>query len=184
MYEALKGDPFYVALEQSAKGDREAMVAYYLFSIAEARRYGRVCVLPEGLIGISVWSVPLNSKLTQEKSIQKSEFIKSTMGETAFTRYSNICASMARATKSVTDHGDWYLSIAGVRPEHQGKGFGKQMIEPVLREADRLGVASYLETFTEKSMPFYERLGYRQVASFEEPTSAARYWLMRRCGDF
>ncbi|MEM9845484.1 MAG: GNAT family N-acetyltransferase, partial [Pseudomonadota bacterium] len=65
-------------------------------------------------------------------------------------------------------------------PAHQGKGLGPQLILPVLEEADATGVATYLETFSKRNMPFYERLGYRTLAAFEESVTGATYRIMRR----
>ena len=74
----------------------------------------------------------------------------------------------------------WYLSIVGVLPDYQGRGLGGELIRPVLAQTDAIGVATYLETFTPRNMSFYERLGYREAGSFEEPTIGDRYWLMLR----
>ncbi|MEM6578768.1 MAG: GNAT family N-acetyltransferase [Pseudomonadota bacterium] len=156
------------------------MIDYYSVSIAEARRYGRVCELPEGFRGISVWSLPLSSYDAEKKSDAKKAFIQSRMGAEAFQTYSDICCSMARQTEAVTEKTDWYLSIAGISPAYQSQGFGPQIIRPVLTEADAADIGSYLETFTERNMPFYARLGYQVIASFEEPVIGARYWVMRR----
>lgn len=156
------------------------MIDYMSFSIDEARRYGRVCALPAEYAGISVWALPLSPNAAERKATDKSDFIRKMMGAGALRTYSDICTNMAQQTKTVTEKTDWYLSIAGVHPAHQGKGLGPQLILPVLEEADATGVATYLETFSKRNMPFYERLGYRTLAAFEESVTGATYRIMRR----
>ncbi|MEM6481277.1 MAG: GNAT family N-acetyltransferase [Pseudomonadota bacterium] len=156
------------------------MIDYFLYSISEGRRHGRVCALSHNLVGVSVWSLPLPPVEAEQKASRKQDFMRKSIGEEAAQIYLEICNNMSGRTARVTKPSDWYLSIAGVLPEHQGKGLGQQLIRPVLQEADAAGVASYLETFTARNTPFYERLGYKPLASFEEPVTGATYWVMRR----
>jgi predicted acetyltransferase len=74
----------------------------------------------------------------------------------------------------------WYLSIVGIKPEFQGKGLGAQLINEVLKETDKLGLPTYLETFTPRNISFYHRLGYQTAASFLEPLTNATYWVLLR----
>ena len=78
------------------------------------------------------------------------------------------------------DKSFWYLSILGVLPDFQGKGFGPGLIRSILERTDSLKIPTYLETFTPRNMSFYKRLGYHEIKSFAEPTVNARYWLMIR----
>ncbi|MBT8346847.1 MAG: hypothetical protein KJO28_11155 [Desulfofustis sp.] len=39
---------------------------------------------------------------------------------------------------------------------------------------------TFLETFTPRSTPFYERIDYQVVGRIHEPTSKADYWVMVR----
>ena len=75
---------------------------------------------------------------------------------------------------------DWYLSILGVLPEQQGRGVGRSLVEPVLEDADAADIATYLETFAPRSIPFYQRLGYEILGEIREPVTGSDYWLMRR----
>lgn len=58
------------------------------------------------------------------------------------------------------------LEFFGVTPGAQGAGIGTALIEHGHRRADELGVASYLETFSEPNVGYYERRGYRTVGTF------------------
>ncbi len=53
--------------------------------------------------------------------------------------------------------------MLGVRPDAQRRGLGSKLIEPVLRRADRDGVACYLETSDRANVAYYERFGFKVV---------------------
>ena len=183
LFLSLSDDPFYRTLKArsvNSAGAREAMLRYFDYSIFEAAQFGHLCQLPEERAGVSLWSVPLPDVDQQRKSHDKKQFIRDHMGQEALTTYEQIGAFMASASNHVVDPTDWYLSILGVHPKFQGQGRGGDLVRPVLGLTDQTGVASYLETFTPRNMPFYERLGFRKIASFSEPVTGSDYWVMRR----
>jgi GNAT superfamily N-acetyltransferase len=54
----------------------------------------------------------------------------------------------------------YYLEFVGVDPAHQGKGFGAQILQPMLDRCDREGLPAYLESSNEANLAFYHRLGF------------------------
>ena len=54
----------------------------------------------------------------------------------------------------------WYLAILGTATEHQGKGVGSALIEPILTKCDAEGIPAYLESSKESNIPFYNRHGF------------------------
>jgi GNAT superfamily N-acetyltransferase len=84
-----------------------------------------------------------------------------------------------RASVSVPSEA-WYLSIIGIDPAAQGQGIGAWLLKPTLAEADAAGAVCYLETYSPRNVRFYERLGFRSVASHLEPCTGATYIIMRR----
>ena len=77
--------------------------------------------------------------------------------------------------------GHWYLLLLGVEPGAQGTGLGGRLMAPMLREADEVGRAVYLETSTASNLPFYERHGFRVVGERRVPGGHG-YWGMARGG--
>ncbi len=73
----------------------------------------------------------------------------------------------------------WYLMALGVEPSKQGKGIGEALIEPVLSRADGEGSPCYLETFNERSLPFYKRHGF-QIAGGGNIPGGPDFWTMIR----
>ena len=60
----------------------------------------------------------------------------------------------------------WYLEILGVHPDHQGKGLGSALMQPVLERCEAEGLPAYLESSTDRSAPLYRRLGFEEFDRF------------------
>lgn len=53
-----------------------------------------------------------------------------------------------------------YLPFIGVRPGHQGRGLGTELLRPLLHRADSAGLACYLEASNPRCARLYRRLGF------------------------
>ncbi len=182
LYEALRPDPYFAALEQWAAHPpgREAMLDYYDFSMREAAEYGRL-FFPEGeASGVSVWLLPQTPERAAQRKAAREEFLLQRFGTLALSRYRAAMINMTANAGHLVDEAAWYLSIVGVLPAHQNRGLGAELVGAVLRESDRQGVATWLETFVPRNRPFYRRLGYRIVGEFSEPVTGSPYALLVR----
>lgn len=183
LYEALKDDPFYIAIERSI-GDHEhakhKMLKYFDYSIYESQKYGEI-VIPEGsAYGVSVWAKPIADDAEVKRTKEKKAFLLHELGENTLDTYNKIVYFMSDKAKSLICSKAWYLSIVGILPTFQGKGYGSNLITPILSQTDRLDVPTYLETFTPRTKKFYRQLGYSEIGTFFEPTTQAEYSIMMR----
>ncbi len=181
LYQALKPDPYFAALESWVGNGsaHETMLAYYEFSMLEAREFGRL-YLPVGEHGVSVWLRPLSSARAEEKKRKREAFLRERFGDGVLERYQQIMRLMDANAEPLVGKDAWYLSIVGVLPDYQNQGLGAGLINPVLKESDRAGACTYLETFTPRNKTFYARLGYEEVGTFHEPVTGAAYTVMVR----
>jgi GNAT superfamily N-acetyltransferase len=184
LYDALTDDSFYQTLEAAASVDpetaRQAMIRYLDYSMIEAEEYGQLCFPEDRTAGAAIWSKPLDTAIQKSLSAQKKAFVSEHMGERCCKVYAAITGYMHSHTMTVVEADCWYLSIIGISPALQGHGIGAEMMKSVLEQTDRAGIATFLETFTPRNEPFYERLGYVNRARFFEPTTGARYAVMWR----
>lgn len=74
---------------------------------------------------------------------------------------------------------DWmYLKMAGVHPDHQGKGLGGAVIRAGLARAAERGVPSVLETATPSNVGLYQRLGYSVLSEWDVAGGGPHFWTM------
>jgi GNAT superfamily N-acetyltransferase len=73
----------------------------------------------------------------------------------------------------------WYLDIVGTAPDHQGKGAGSALLQPVLSTCDAEGVAAYLVSSNVANLPFYERHGFRVTSEVRIPDGPVLYPMWR-----
>ncbi|KAH7128599.1 hypothetical protein B0J11DRAFT_525333 [Dendryphion nanum] len=57
---------------------------------------------------------------------------------------------------------NWYLALCAVHPDHQGQGFGRQLVEWGLREAEKENVHASVMSSDGKT-EFYLRCGFQEV---------------------
>jgi GNAT superfamily N-acetyltransferase len=71
-----------------------------------------------------------------------------------------------RQHAELTEGPHFRLEFFGVVPERQGTGLGTALIDHGHRRADELGLSTYLETFADRNVRFYERRGYEVAREF------------------
>jgi hypothetical protein len=74
----------------------------------------------------------------------------------------------------------WYLAFVGIEPGEQRRGLGRQLLEPVLEQADRTSHLCYLETPFPDTRPFYLKLRFNETAVLRPVAGAPPIWTMTR----
>lgn len=184
LYDAFQAEPFYLAIAQARdnqqESEKEALLKYFDFSIREAKKYGVFYTLDNAAIGASIWHKPQTDEGYHQQEMEKKVFLKDHFGEKSVAVYKEITNVMETMEETIIEDHYWYLSILAVAKAFQGQGFGRQLLTPILAEADKLGVPTFLETFTEVNLVFYGKLGYKVVAEYVEPTLEKTCWILVR----
>lgn len=181
---ALEDDPFYRSISEEFAGDtaerRRVLTQYFAYSIEEGRTLGRNVHLPDPSQGIAVWLLPQSDEIRKKAAERKHAFLENTLGARGARNYHRMVEFMSSQSKPRVSESAWYLSIIAVDPSLHGRGLGRQLLAPTLKEADTNDAVTYLETFGVRTVHFYERLGFSTLARFDEPTTGAQYALMMR----
>jgi GNAT superfamily N-acetyltransferase len=156
------------------------LARYFAYSIEEGRTLGRTVHLADPSQGVAVWLLPQPDEIQSSAAERKRLFLTNTLGARGTSNYYRMVEYMSGKAQKLVSDDAWYLSIIAVDPSLQGRGLGQQLLAPTLAEIDASDAISYLETFGPRSVTFYERLGFRTVARFDEPTTEAQYALMVR----
>jgi len=73
----------------------------------------------------------------------------------------------------------WYLCLLGTDPEQEGKGFASKLMRDQLAIADKEQKEVYLESSTEKNIPFYERFGFELIETLQSGDMPPLYAMKR-----
>ena len=185
---ALIGDPFYRAVTVACGDDEAARLAmleaYFALALAEGWQAGRVDLAGDGCNeagnGAAIWTTDTPIARRQAAYAQREDALRVLLGERGFAHFSAIVENMEHALASHGLQHAWYLSIAGIAPDAQGRGLGASVLAPGLAAVDAAGAACFLETYNERSLPFYARLGFVSVGRYAEAVTGCDYWLMLR----
>ena len=183
LYLSLRDDPFYATIAADrgpgTMAFESTLVRYFEVALDEAETSGRLVVDPGGRAA-AAWALPVPPDAARRARQAKERALGETLGEAGLAAYRRIVAFMSDRARGQAPADAWYLSIVGVAPEAQGRGLGRQVLDPTLAELDAAARSGYLETFSPRSEPIYERLGFETVSRHDEPTTGAGYAIMRR----
>ncbi len=181
---ALETDPFYHSIcaphGDDPKKSRAILERYFDYSIQEGRELGRAIHLPNAAQGVAVWLLPQPGDVESQAAQRKHAFLERTLEPEGWQNYQSMIEFMSSKSAAIVNQKAWYLSIIAVDPAMQGQGLGRKLLEPTLAEADHSRATCYLETFSERNLSFYQRMGFAEAARFTEPTTGADYVLMIR----
>ena len=180
--EALGDDPFYRSITAGFGDDEAGRAAclrrYFRISLDEGAAIGRV--VSAGGDGAAIWCLPGDDAVLAAAAARKRAALAPLLGVAGFSNYRRIVESMDTNLPGAFDRSAWYLSILGVAPQVRGGGLGARLLAPTLAEADAAHAPCFLDTFNSRSLPFYERLGFRPSRPIVEAVTGAPYWVMVR----
>jgi ribosomal protein S18 acetylase RimI-like enzyme len=109
--------------------------------------------------------------LRQLRNIRREEFSDPLFIERIST-FEEIANSMQNQEVSFPH---WYLSMIGVEPIHQGKGYGGKLLRMKFDEIDKETLPCYLHTENERNIEFYKYFGFKLICKIRIPNSDIFY---------
>jgi ribosomal protein S18 acetylase RimI-like enzyme len=74
----------------------------------------------------------------------------------------------------------WYLDFIAVDPDNRGSGCGGLLLQSGLARVDGRNESVFLVTGNPRTVPWYERFGFRTLISEDAPDDGPRVWFMIR----
>jgi len=182
-------DPLVASLAQAFCDDP---ISNYFFRQDDKRALGLDCMLrtflslslPHGDVfttnecaGGALWYPPYRWKIGKVKEL----FLLPKLVRIASFRGLKRLLNLFDTIEKVHPNNKHYsLQVLGVAPEHQGKGIGSAMMQPILERCDREGCGAYLENSKETNIAFYQKQGFVVTGDIHFGTKAPQLWQMWR----
>jgi ribosomal protein S18 acetylase RimI-like enzyme len=143
------------------------------FSYATSKNLEGITIwLPPDKIHLSAWTMMrYGGFYTMRKVGLKFKAIKRTM---------SVYSYLERKHRQLVPYNHWYLQNIAVRPEEQGKGYGKLLLSSMIKKIESEKLPIYLETNTEKAMSIYRKFGFEILEHSIIPKTNIPLWCMLR----
>ena len=143
----------------------------------DVRLDGGEIFVADDMSGAALWSPPGGNRLGRDAVEDDWERnVVPALDPSELTRYE----SFKRVLDAMTPpEPHWYLGLLGTRPDRQGTGVARGLLEPMLARADDDHLPVFLETGARANLAFYERFGFGQLAEKTVPSGPVVWGMLR-----
>jgi len=161
---------------------RKNMLPYgFEFVVRLGVSYGEVYATSSRLEGVAVWLPSEKANMTLWRVIRNGALpLYFRFGKETILRQSSVFKFISSMHKRHAPFCHWYLSLLGVDPEFQGKGYASTLMKTMLVRIDREHLPCYLDTQKLENVPIYQHYGFKVVEEGIIPGTGIRTWAMLR----
>ncbi|MBY8978882.1 MAG: GNAT family N-acetyltransferase [Candidatus Lokiarchaeota archaeon] len=177
---AFQHDPIFNYIILDTNQRLKTLNLYFQHVIKYGLCYGEVYSSPN-FEGISVWLPPKNSSHTRWKAIKTGALALPVKVKWKYLTLQNkIYKFTNNLHKKFAPYPHWYLSLIGVGPNHQGIGFGQQLLSTTINKIDLESKPIYLETNKEKNVELFKQFGFCILQKVILPGTKIFHWSLLR----
>jgi ribosomal protein S18 acetylase RimI-like enzyme len=181
LVEAFQDDPVWNAIFSDYEEERDRVRAAYEVPLRYCMKYGSVYAT-SSFEGAAAWAPERYADISLLRGIISGS-MRSGMrvGMKVGMKIKPIFSPIEKDRRAfMKGRAFLYPLVIGVAKKHQGKGHGGRLVRALLAEADRNGVAVYLETESEENVAFYEKYGFKLIQQITLPVVDLPMWEMIR----
>ena len=188
---AFRDDPELLNFIPDPQNRQRLLLSMFRVALAHALRHGEVYAVSPAFEGVAVWlhsGAPEISLWTLLRGgglgllfKTRWEFLRNLKTFWGFMRKMQEDDDFARELRrrlAPFDH--WYLSVLGVDPEFQGKGYASKLLKPMLARLDAENLPCYVETNIKEYVDIYQHFGFKVIQEAVLPGSDSKMWVMIR----
>jgi hypothetical protein len=178
---AFNEDKLYQYLVPNEKLRKTIIPLYYACVIRNGIQFGEVYTTSSKIEGLAIWFESIKFK-TNIWRIIRAGGLKPLFkaNKVIIKRMKFINKYTYEMHKQYAAEKYWYLTLIGVDPLYQGKGFGSKLIRPMLKYIDSFKLPILLETHNEVNVKIYQKYGFEILNSTIIPNTNISHWLMER----
>jgi GNAT superfamily N-acetyltransferase len=161
---ALQNDPGWTYVVPDLGRRLTALHTVTRVALRDALGFGSVLAARDGdrLVGVAVWLPPGRYPMSGRRKLRTMPAMTA-LALRAPRDIRNLSRFGASVDAAFPAEPVWYLQVLGVHPDLQRRGLGNRLLQPVLTEAERSGVACYLETAEPRNVAYYQRVGFSLI---------------------
>lgn len=170
---AFKDDPAWAFLFGEDYG---RLARHFAAALFDARVAQQDVWVNDDLMAVAMWDSPRTGDGASAHAERIWAGYRAIAGEETFARLMTYNSAVAAAAPAEQY---WYLGVLATHPNRQHAGLATAVLAPILKQADRDGMACCLETSTVGNRRFYERRGFTQPTEIVLPGGPPTWWLRR-----
>ena len=166
---AFEHDPVWKAILEKCTFKQKSL--FWASPIQYGLKYGEVWATSEEIEGVIVW-LPSEYSVMNMKTIFGSglAFKRQGVSLRKMIQIGKIMSPLDKEKKRILSVRKYlYLYVVGVKDVHQGKGFGKRLINAYMEQIDKHNIIGYLETATRENVRLYNKFGFDEVNTVNHP---------------
>lgn len=158
---AFMDDPMFKAF-QDLPNYKDKYKAFYTVPLTYAFKYGEVYAPSDQLEGIMAWTKGDAAEMTLWRMIRSGAIFPAIrMSNQAYRKVMPFVTHLSnKRTQQMKNRQYYYLAVIGVAPEYQGKGYGKALLNALIKKSEQDNIPIYLETETEANASLYQHFGF------------------------
>jgi len=181
--DAFQNDPIWkIVLE---KYSFELKSEFFEYAIITSLNYGKAYSPSENIEGVAAYLPSESADLSFGKLLKNWGILKTIK---IFLKMGKVMKDMMKIFDPLsTDRKNnmkgksyLYLTIIGVRTDLQGKGYGRKMLEGLIKESESKKIPIYLETAEAENVRMYEKFGFKLIKEITLPIVNLPQWEMIR----
>jgi ribosomal protein S18 acetylase RimI-like enzyme len=178
--QAFQDDPVFNAIFTGATPEQR--IAFFTTPVVYSLKYGQVFAPSEQLEGIAAWVPGKYAEMGFMRLLLSGAFWPGMkMGMELSQKIATVFKPVDEDRKVQMRGRDYlYLLIIGVAPQHQGQGFGGQLLKTLFADSEQTGLPIYLETETQENVSLYQHLGFKVINKVNLPLIDLPMWEMIR----
>ena len=157
------------------------MRATFIAGLLDAYKHGEawIATADDEIVGAAIWLPPGGFPPTAGRQLRQVLHLLAVAPVAPLALPRSL--RYLRRVEAVHPHEEhWYLSVLGVDPAHQGRGWGGRLLDTVLPKVDEAGLPAYLETDKERNLAYYRRFGFELVEQIHPVAGGPPTWTMWR----
>ena len=154
------------------------------FMIRFGIRYGEVYTTSPNFEAVAIWFPSENVEWTALKMIRVGGFaliynyLRNLSVMSKLMTYNDYAFEIHNRQASFPH---WYLALLGTKPNCQGQGFARKLLQYMFTRIDKENMPAYLETHDRENIPIYQHFGFQIVEEDTvSNTDVYHYAMLRR----